>query len=141
MNLELLFTLCVASVLPAWLLMICAPGWKWTQKLLDSRILSVLLAVVYTVLVLVFWRDSAGDFSSLAGVARTFETPELLLAGWVHYLAFDLLIGAWELKDAQKLEIPHSFLIPCLILTFVLGPMGFLAYCLLRSSRKYPKNS
>ncbi|MBI4249107.1 MAG: DUF4281 domain-containing protein [Elusimicrobia bacterium] len=133
MGLERLFTVCVVGIVPAWLLLIFAPNWKWTQKINGGYIPSILLAVVHAFLVLVFWRDSAGDFSSLAGVSRTFQTPGILLAGWVHYLAFDLMVGTWELQDSHKHAIPHAFLIPCLVLTFLLGPMGFLAYVILRT--------
>jgi len=73
-----------------------------------------------------------GGFSSLAEVARLFENPSLLLAGWVHYLAFDLFIGAWEVRDARRLGIPHLLVVPCLVLTFMLGPVGLLLYLGLR---------
>ena len=47
----------------------------------------------------------------IADVARLFENPYLLLAGWVHYLAFDLFIGAWEVRDARRLEINHLLVV------------------------------
>jgi hypothetical protein len=52
----------------------------------------------------------------------------LAMAGWLHYLAFDLFIGAWEVRDAQRHGIPHLLVIPCLLLTFLLGPIGLLCY-------------
>jgi len=51
---------------------------------------------------------------------------ELLLAGWVHYLAFDLFIGSWEVEDAAANGIPHWLLLPCLFLTLMVGPVGLL---------------
>jgi hypothetical protein len=62
-----------------------------------------------------------------------FTEPALLLAGWVHYLAFDLFVGAWELRDAQQRGVPHAAVIPCLVVTFMLGPIGLLAYFGLRA--------
>ena len=59
----------------------------------------------------------------------------MLLAGWIHYLAFDLFIGGWETRDAVRNGIPHLLVIPCLLLTFMLGPIGLLAYFALRSGR------
>ena len=59
--------------------------------------------------------------------------PWLLLAGWIHYLAFDLLVGAWEARDARERGIPHLFVVPSLILTFLFGPAGWLLYLGIRS--------
>jgi hypothetical protein len=56
----------------------------------------------------------------------------MVLADWIHYLAFDLFVGVWEVKDAQAKNISHWFVIPCLFLTFMLGPIGFLLYSILR---------
>jgi hypothetical protein len=47
-------------------------------------------------------------------------------------LCFDLFIGSWEVRDAQRLGIHHLLVIPCLVFTFMLGPVGLLAYLLLR---------
>jgi hypothetical protein len=58
--------------------------------------------------------------------------PWLLVEGWLHYLTFDLLAGAWEVTTAQDEEIPHYALIPCLVFTFLLGPFGFLGFLTLR---------
>lgn len=63
---------------------------------------------------------------------RLFEDPYLLLAGWVHYLAFDLFIGSWEVRDAQRLRLPRLLVVPCLLLTFLFGPAGLLLYFTIR---------
>ena len=57
-----------------------------------------------------------------------FSNPWALLAGWIHYLAFDLLIGTWETRDAREHGVPHLLLVPCLVLTFLFGPAGWLLY-------------
>jgi hypothetical protein len=54
------------------------------------------------------------------------------LAGWIHYLAFDLLVGIWEVRDSHERGVPHWLVIPCLFFTFMLGPIGFLLYCAVR---------
>ena len=59
----------------------------------------------------------------------------MLLAGWIHYLAFDLLVGTWEARDSRERGIPHLLLVPCLILTFLFGPAGWLLYLGMRSVR------
>ena len=72
-------------------------------------------------------RESEGGFSSLAGVRTLFDNPWALLAGWTHYLAFDLFIGGWEVRDAQRRGIPHLLVVPALVLTFLFGPAGLAA--------------
>jgi hypothetical protein len=76
---------------------------------------------------------SEGGFSSLSGVSTLFDNPWGLLAGWTHYLAFDLFIGGWEVRDAQRRGIPHLLVVPALVLTFFLGPSGLLLYLAIRS--------
>jgi hypothetical protein len=95
----------------------------------------VLLAVVYIVLIAAALPGSEGGFSSLAGVSALFDNPWLLLAGWTHYLAFDLFVGGWEVRDAQSRGIPHLLVVPALVLTFLFGPAGLLLYLAIRQSR------
>ncbi len=129
---ETLFSFASTLVVPGWLLLVFAPRWRWTNRILGSAALSLVLAALY--LVLVAWRMPGGEggFGSLADVDRFFRDPYLLLAGWIHYLAFDLFIGAWEVRDAQRLGLPHLLVVPCLVMTFLLGPIGLLAYVFLR---------
>jgi hypothetical protein len=62
-----------------------------------------------------------------------FQTPGLLLAGWLHFLAFDLFVGAWEVRTARAEGIPHLLIVPALILTFLFGPAGFLLFLVIRA--------
>jgi ABA4-like protein len=77
--------------------------------------------------------SNEGGFGSLDQVAILFSNRQALLAGWIHYLAFDLFIGSWEVRDAQRLAIPHLAVIPALVLTFMFGPIGLLLYLLERA--------
>jgi hypothetical protein len=92
----------------------------------------LILSVLYTALILAFWADSPGGFNTLPDVMALFTTPQIALAGWVHYLAFDLFLGAWACRTARAEGIPHAFVLPCLILTFLFGPAGLLAFAALR---------
>ena len=60
----------------------------------------------------------------------------LLLAGWIHYLAFDLFVGSWEVSDSRAEGIHHLLVIPCLLLTFMAGPAGLAVYCLIKYGRR-----
>lgn len=135
MSPDLLFTICNYSVLPAWVLLIVAPRWKWTDRIVHSAALPLLLAVVYATTFIAKFGEGEGDFGSLAGVMALFTSPWGVLIGWIHYLAFDLFIGAWEARDARRIGLHHAALVPCLIFTLMLGPVGLLLYLSLRAAR------
>ena len=78
---------------------------------------------------------SDGTTTTLAGVTTLFSSPWLLVAGWLHYLAFDLLIGTWEARDSVGRGVPRWALVPCLFLTLMFGPAGWLAYRIVRLRR------
>jgi hypothetical protein len=65
-----------------------------------------------------------------------FQNRWLLLAGWVHYLAFDLLLGAWQVRTARREGMSHLALLPCLLATFLFGPAGYLLFQSLRASHR-----
>ncbi len=133
MNPESLFSLCGALVLPGWLLLVFAPHWRWSARFVCGAVIPLLLAVVYLCLVVTHFNDAGGGgFGSLAEVAQLFRNPYNLLAGWIHYLAFDLFIGSWEVRDARVSGVPHLLVVPCLLLTFLFGPVGLLLYFALR---------
>lgn len=132
---ETLFSLSSTAVLPGWLLLALAPRWRHTARLVCAVIIPGLLAVLYLAVIAARWGGAEGGFSSLADVQKLFADPWLLLAGWVHYLAFDLFVGAWEVRDAGRLGIPHLLVVPCLGLTFLFGPVGLLLYGVLRGVR------
>lgn len=118
--------------LPGWLLLLVLPRWRYTMPFVRGACV-VLLALLYTSLLVTHFRDGEGGFGSLAQVAKLFENHWALLAGWVHYLAFDLFIGAWMTEDAQRRALSHWFVVPCLPLTLMFGPCGLLLYLALRT--------
>ncbi|HUP39924.1 MAG TPA: ABA4-like family protein [Vicinamibacterales bacterium] len=136
------FTIANGAALCGWLLLIVLPGRAWVNRLVAGTVVPAAFAVLYTVIIAKYFFRSDGGFSSLTDVTRLFSSPWLLLAGWVHYLAFDLLVGSWEARDARERGINHLFVVPCLILTFLFGPAGWLLYMGVRSQlRKQPVTS
>jgi hypothetical protein len=69
-----------------------------------------------------------GGYGSLEDVGKLFANSWLLLAGWVHYLAFDLAIGSVIARRTADQGLPRFILVPILPLTFLFGPIGFLAF-------------
>ena len=127
MTAEQLFSILNLMTLAAWLPLVCLPRARWAVAIVPV-VMPLLLGVIYVVLLAATLGRSEGSFSSLAGVRTLFENPWMLLAGWTHYLAFDLFIGGWEVRDAQRRGIPHLLVVPALVLTFLFGPAGLLLY-------------
>lgn len=98
------------------------------RDLLAGRVVPAIMAAAYTVLILLHWAGSQGGYGSLADVASLFANPWLLLAGWVHYLAFDLIIGAAVARKTFDQGLPRLILVPILPLIFLFGPVGWLLF-------------
>jgi hypothetical protein len=130
---EQLFSVANTIALLSWLLLAVLPGRRWVTDVMTGKVIPMVFAGLYVVIVATMLRGAEGGFSTLSGVASLFANPWLLLAGWVHYLAFDLLIGTWEARDARERGLPHVLLIPCLFFTFLLGPAGWLLYMTVRT--------
>ncbi|HEX8426304.1 ABA4-like family protein [Hymenobacter sp.] len=138
---DFLFSLANPIAFVGWVLLLFAPRRVVTRRLVLGGALPLALAVAYVLLIGSHYLSahaSEGGFSSLSEVATLFRDPWALLAGWVHYLCFDLSIGIWESHDARKRGVPHLLLVPVLLLTFLFGPLGGLLYALLRHSYPAP---
>ncbi|MFD2573743.1 ABA4-like family protein [Spirosoma soli] len=137
---ETAFSYANLLVLPQWLFMIVAPRWRVTQFLVQMLPIPMALAGMYLYYLFAVPPTSTGSagfdfraFSTLAGVQSLFTgQKEAVLAGWIHYLAFDLVAGSYVLRDGQARSIGHGWLVPCLVLCFILGPSGLLLYGLIR---------
>ena len=140
MSYDLLFSLINFSVMPAWALLILAPKWSVTEKLVHSIFYPLLLGGLYLGLMIASMAfgvgsspdDPAVNFTTIEGVRGIFSTPIGVIIGWAHYLVFDLFVGAWEARDAKRRGFNHWLLIPCLLLTFMFGPVGLVLYLVLR---------
>ena len=137
MNPETVFSAMRGLALAAWLLLVFFPRARWVT-VIDGTIVPLIFAAAYAAILAMVLGRGPGDFNSLAGVAALFSNPWALLAGWIHYLAFDLLIGVWEVRDSAERGIPHLIVIPCLALTFLFGPAGWLLYQAVRSYKMKP---
>jgi hypothetical protein len=134
MTLEQLFSILTLLTMVAWLGLLFLPRLRVTNTVLPV-LLPSLLAIPYIALIGVSMPSSDGGFATLAAVSTLFEDRRALLAGWVHYLAFDLFIGGWAVRDARQRGVPHLLVVPALVLTFLFGPAGLLLYLLVRWAR------
>ncbi len=125
------------GVMPFWALIILVPFLKITDTLVHSVLAPIVLGVTYTWLLanvmggVVQIPEGAG-FASLDALMKTFSVKEAVVAGWAHYIVFDLFVGAWIARDAQRVGLSQFIVAPSLLLTFLVGPIGLLSYLLLR---------
>jgi hypothetical protein len=128
-----IFQVCNSLALLSWLLLIIAsPFIKNLDKLLIGVII-LLLCLVYASLVAAsIHPNDLRHFSSLEGVMNLFKNETVVAAGWAHYLAFDLMTGIWIRKNAERHRISYGLQVPCLVFTFMLGPVGLLLYLVIR---------
>jgi hypothetical protein len=129
---DIVFVACNVAVAPVWLLMVFAPGWSATEKLARSLVVPLGIALGYLVVVLSTVGSAKGHFFSLEGIELLFSDRRALLAGWIHYLAFDLVVGSWIYRDARGHGLAHRWLVPCLVFTLMYGPIGLLGYAIVR---------
>ncbi len=130
---DALFQLAGPIAILGWVLLAVSPLAPRYFLPVAGFVLPVVLSLGYFALILAFWSSAEGGFDSLASVMQLFESPGVALAGWVHYLAFDLFVGGWITRDARAHGLPHLAILPCLLLTFLFGPIGFLLYLALRT--------
>jgi hypothetical protein len=130
---DTLFALANPLALLGWVTLTLAPlAPRWADRIAGLAIPAI-LSVGYAAVVLAHWSSGTGGFDTLANVQALFTSPWIALAGWVHYLAFDLFVGAWQVRTARATGIPHLLVLPCLALTFLFGPAGLLAFLSLRA--------
>jgi hypothetical protein len=124
------------GVLAGWAALLASPWMPRLADLVAAWIVPGLISVAYAGLILAFWSGASGGFDSLEAVSALFQTPELLLAGWLHYLAFDLFVGAWIVREGRREKIAFPLVAACLPFTFLFGPAGFLLFVALRGARR-----
>jgi Domain of unknown function (DUF4281) len=133
------FSLANPFALLGWLVLIAglfarsSSAWRARLLFLAGRVWPLVLAVGYAAALVAHWGSApGGGFGTLDEVAALFASPGNLLAGWVHYLAFDLFVGRWVVDDALARGVPKPAVLPCLLLVFMFGPVGLLLYFVLR---------
>ena len=134
MNMETLFTLSNVLVLPFWLLILLAPRWRVTRRVIGSPLIVVPIALLYSALVLPGLPALLPTLANpgLAAIAEGFGTPQGATAAWAHLLAFDLFTGRWAYLDSRAREMSPWLAGPVIFFIFMLGPFGLLLYLVAR---------
>ena len=131
---ETLFDIAGPVTLVGWLALVAFPLAPRAADAVATMIVPLLLSVAYSALILAFWSGAPGGYGTLPDVMRLFTDPHVALAGWLHYLAFDLFVGAWAVRTARTEGIAHLLVLPHLALIFLFGPAGFLTFAAMRAA-------
>lgn len=120
-----------------WALMIFLPKWKFTRLLMVWKVVPILLSMIYAFYIIQTIGSGVSlNFGSLASVMNLFTLENGVLAGWVHYLAFDLLVGMWLLDQNENLKLNQIVISICLFGCFMLGPIGYLLFTIIRTFKQ-----
>lgn len=135
MDFSHMFSAANTAAMLGWLVLILAPRWPIVLQTLRLGLIGS-LSLAYAVLIFVyFFRVQGGGFGSIGEVRALFMSDPVLLAGWIHYLAFDLFIGTWIAGEADKLRWNRLLQAPILVATFMFGPIGLLLFLIMRTSQ------
>jgi len=133
---SLIFTFGNTFVLIGWLLLLFLPKWRYSQDIIMYGVIAI-LSILYVVLIaptLINFNPEA--FSTLDNVKALFQQDNAVAAGWLHYLAFDLFVGTYIVREGIRLGLPRwKFTLP-LPFTFMFGPIGLLVFLLLKWTKK-----
>ena len=128
MDWDFIFSISSTVALGAWAALIVLPRWDWLLEALRFVVVAALSAVYAALVCVYFFRVEGGGFGSLEQVQTLFSSPPVLLAGWIHYLAFDLFVGTWIAERADARGVARLIQAPILAATFMFGPLGYLLY-------------
>lgn len=132
MDFELIFSIAGLVAMAGWVALLLSPLIPTWSDRIAGLIVPAILAAGYVAILIFSPAQEGGGFGSFAEVATLFTHPGAVMAGWIHFLAFDLLIGAWICRTGRRENIKFWLVLLCLPFTFMLGPAGFLLFSIVR---------
>jgi hypothetical protein len=129
-----LFQLSFYLAAPFWALMILAPGWSWTRRIIGSPVIIAPVAVLYLVIAIPRLADLLPVVTSpsLTGLQAAMADGGAVTLVWAHIIAFDLFVGRWMYLESRKRGIHPLVMAPVLIVTILFAPIGFLVFLVVR---------
>ena len=135
MSFEQGFSLANTFAIAGWIALLLLPRWPVLISLLKFGLIGLLSAAYAALIGVYFFRIEGGGFSSISEVRQLFLHDGGLLAGWIHYLAFDLFVGLWIAERADHAQLSRMLQAPILIATFMFGPLGLLMFYATRGAQ------
>tara|TARA_B110000438_G_C15743108_1_gene619414 strand:+ start:798 stop:1271 length:474 start_codon:yes stop_codon:yes gene_type:complete len=126
------------GVIPFWVMLIMIPNHSVTQFFLNSIIIPLILGGAY---IYIIYQTALLDISvfgifklylNLDELYTVFSTESFLLIFWLHFVALNIFLGSWMVRDAGKYNMSRSITFLPLILVYFTGPVGIVFYWLIR---------
>jgi hypothetical protein len=136
MSPDVIFNLANMFVLIGWILLIFAPHWKMTQNIVLNGVVLILSVVYLSIFITILPEFSLESFSSLENVKALFQDDMAVALGWVHYLAFDLFVGAYIVRKGKEIGMARWQYTLCLLFTFMAGPVGFVLFSIFKQFKR-----
>ncbi len=133
------FSIANLIAMTGWMILIFLPRRYDLLFAVPQYIIPLALGLLYAGLMFSNIYTIGGGYGSIDQVRELFSTDEILLAGWVHYLAFDLFIGAWIARQADAIGIPRLIQAMLLLATFMFGPVGLALFLVMRAGYRTRK--
>ena len=137
-TIETLYMWINLGVLPFWFILIVFPQSHLSRIFVTSIFPFFILSGVYIFILYksyLIGYDFDGNFSlylGLSELSRLFEDHLYIMIFWTHFIAINLFIGGWIVKDSQKFSINKVLMAVPLIVTYLIGPIGLLLYWIIR---------
>ena len=137
-TIEILYMWINLGVLPFWFILMVFPQSHLSRIFVTSIFPFFILSGVY---IFVLYKsyligyDFDGNFSLYLGLnelSRLFEDHLYIMIFWTHFIAINLFIGGWIVKDSQKFAINKVLMAVPLIMTYLIGPLGLILYWIIR---------
>lgn len=129
---ELAFSVLNLLVLPWWAVWLAAPRSAWALQAASHGGIFLFLSLAYGLLLAAALAQDAPAGLGYQGLRAALSSPLGFLAGWTHYLVFDLFVGAWILREAHRIDVGAR---PYLVFALLVGPLGLGAFLLRRTLR------
>ncbi len=137
-TIETLYMWINLGVLPFWFILIAFPQSHLSRIFVTSIFPFFILSGVYIFILYksyLIGYDFDGNFSLYLGLkelSRLFEDHLYIIIFWTHFIAINLFIGGWIVKDSQKFSINKVLMAVPLIMTYLIGPIGLFCYWIIR---------
>ena len=137
-TIETLYMWTNLGVLPFWFILIVFPQSHLSRIFVTSIFPFFILSGVYIFILYksyLIGYDFDGNFSLYLGLnelSRLFEDHLYIMIFWTHFIAINLFIGGWIVKDSQKFSINKVLMAVPLIVTYLIGPIGLFLYWIIR---------
>ena len=137
-TIEMIYYWVNLGVLPFWFILILFPQSHLSRYLVTSILPILLLSMAYIFLIYKSFLNSydfIDNFNLYLGIgdlSNLFADNSFLIMFWIHFLAINLFVGGWIVKDSQKFLINKILLAVPLIIIYLIGPLGLLVYWIIR---------